>query len=298
MLDWLQFIPVWLLAGFLRVLPPGVSRKIGIGVGHAFYRLHRRLRRVGARNLQMAFPTVDAREHERILRGVFTTLGRQLADFAHLPGVGKQNVEQWVTYCGLENYLAARARGKGVLFVTAHLGGWEIGSYAHSVNGYPIRILVRGLDNLVLDRWVRRVRTRAGNTVLDKDFVRGLLQSMKAGETVGILMDTNVTPPQGVFVDFFGIPACTGSLLAKVALRTDAAVVPGFTIWHEDQQRYIIHFDPALPLERSGDEERDVAANTARFTQAIEKYVREYPEQWLWVHRRWKARPPGEKPLY
>jgi KDO2-lipid IV(A) lauroyltransferase len=298
MRDWLEFIPVWLTAQFLGVLPRRAARAIGIGIGRGAYRLHRRLRRVGERNLQLAFPQMDETERRRILRGVFTTLGRQLADFAHLPKIKKNNVEQWVAYQGLENYLQARARGKGVLFVTAHLGGWEIGSYAHSVYGYPIQIFVRTLDNRVLDRWVQRMRSRAGNRILDKAFARGVLSAMRAGETIGILMDTNMTPPQGVFVDFFGIPACTASVIARIAQRTDAAVVPGFTVWHEEKQRYAIHFEPALQLERSGDEERDAVANTARFTRAIEDYVRRYPEQWLWVHRRWKARPTGEKPLY
>jgi len=121
---------------------------------------------------------------------------------------------------------------------------------------------------------------------------------MKAGETVGILMDTNMTPPQGIFVDFFGIPACTASGLARIALRTDAAVVPGFTIWDTTLQKYRLRFDPALELVRTGDLEADIAANTQMFTKVIEDYVRKYPDQWLWVHRRWKTRPEGEPPLY
>jgi KDO2-lipid IV(A) lauroyltransferase len=121
---------------------------------------------------------------------------------------------------------------------------------------------------------------------------------MKAGEVVGILMDTNVTPPQGVFVDFFGIPACTASGLARIALRTDAAVIPGFTIWDKALGKYRLRFDPVVDLIRTGNLESDIQANTQKFTKIIEDYVRQYPEQWLWVHRRWKARPPGDPPLY
>ncbi len=128
--------------------------------------------------------------------------------------------------------------------------------------------------------------------------MRGLLSATKAGETVGILMDTNMTPPQGVFVPFFGISACTASGLARIALRTDAAVVPGFTIWDPVLGKYRLRFDPAVSLIRTGNVEEDVIANTARFTKVIEDYVRRYPEQWLWVHRRWKTRPEGEPPLY
>jgi KDO2-lipid IV(A) lauroyltransferase len=162
-----------------------------------------------------------------------------------------------------------------------------------------VNIVMRPMDNPYLDRMLQSYRTMHGNKVVPKDdFVRGLLAAMKAGETVGILMDTNMTPPQGVFADFFGIAACTASGLARIALRTDAAVVPGFTIWDESLRKYRLRFDPALQLVRTGDLEADIVTNTQRFTTVIEDYVRRYPEQWLWVHRRWKTRPPGEKPLY
>jgi KDO2-lipid IV(A) lauroyltransferase len=111
-------------------------------------------------------------------------------------------------------------------------------------------------------------------------------------------MDTNMTPPQGVFVPFFGVPACTASGIARVALHTDAAVVPAFTVWDAAQHRYRIHFEPALSLLRTGNDEADAEANTARFTAVIENFVRRHPDQWLWVHRRWKTRPTGEPPLY
>jgi KDO2-lipid IV(A) lauroyltransferase len=158
---------------------------------------------------------------------------------------------------------------------------------------------MRPLDNVYLDRLTRQYRTMHGNSMVDKDdFVRGLLSAMKAGETVGILMDTNMTPPQGVFVDFFGIPACTASGLARIALRTDAAVVPGFTIWDPALRKYRLRFDPAVNLVRTGNDDADAVANTALFTKVIEDYVRRYPDQWLWVHRRWKTRPEGQPPLY
>ncbi len=158
---------------------------------------------------------------------------------------------------------------------------------------------MRNLDNPYLDRLVQRYRSMHGNTTVSKDnFVRGLLAAMKAGEVVGILMDTNMTPPQGVFVNFFGIPACTASGLARIALRTDAAVVPGFTIWDPVLRKYRLRFDPAVNLVRTGNDEADIVTNTQIFTKIIEDYVRRYPDQWLWVHRRWKTRPPGEPGLY
>ena len=208
-------------------------------------------------------------------------------------------MNQVVVYEGFENYERAFARGKGVLFLTAHLGGWELSAFAHSLQGHPLSIVMRSLDNPRVDRLIQGYRTMHGNRTVDKgNFVRGLLAAMRKGEVVGILMDTNMTPPQGVIVDFFGIPAYTASGLARIALRTDAAVVPGFTVWDRTLRKYILRFDLPVELVRTGNDEADATANTAKFTSVIEEYVRRYPDQWLWVHRRWKTRPEGEAPLY
>jgi KDO2-lipid IV(A) lauroyltransferase len=251
------------------------------------------------RNLALAFPEKSTRERGRILRGAFTSLGRQLAEVCLFPKYTRENESKVVVYDGFENFERALARGKGVLFLTAHLGAWELSAFAHSLYGHPLHVVMRPMDNFYLDRLIRRYRTMHGNTTVDKDdFVRGLLSAMKAGETVGILMDTNMTPPQGVFVDFFGIPACTASGLARIALRTDAAVVPGFTLWDPALRKYRLRFDPAVQLLRTGDDESDIVANTGQFTKIIEDYVRRYPDQWLWVHRRWKTRPEGQPGLY
>jgi KDO2-lipid IV(A) lauroyltransferase len=280
-------------------MPRWLSRAFAIGLAQVVYLLHFRLRQVGMRNLAMVFPEKSEAERTRILRGVFTSLGRQLAELCQFPKYTAENVDEVVVYDGLENYEQAHARGKGVLFLTAHFGAWELSAFAHSLHGHWLHIVMRPMDNEFLDRWLQRYRTMHGNkTVAKDDFVRGLLAAMKAGETVGILMDTNMTPPQGIFVDFFGIPACTASGLARIALRTDAAVVPGFTIWDPARQKYRLRFDPARALIRTGDLEADIAANTQIFTKVIEDYVRRYPEQWLWVHRRWKTRPEGQPPLY
>jgi KDO2-lipid IV(A) lauroyltransferase len=263
------------------------------------YVCHGRLRRVGLRNLELALPEKNDTERKRIVRGVFTSLGRQLAELCQFPRYTLENVDKVVVYDGLDNYLQARARGKGVLFLTAHFGGWELSAFTHSLHGYWLHVVMRPMDNPYLDRMIEHYRTMHGNkTVAKDDFVRGLLAAMRAGETVGILMDTNMTPPQGVFVDFFGIPACTASGLARIAMRTDAAVVPTFTIWDKAMGKYRLRFDPALELIRTGDQEADIVANTQKFTKVIEDYVRKYPDQWLWVHRRWKTRPEGEKSLY
>jgi KDO2-lipid IV(A) lauroyltransferase len=299
MRTWLEYFPVWLIAQTLRWLPRPVARASAIGIGMLVYRLHPRLRRVGMRNLEMAFPEKSPEEREAILEGVYRSLGRLLAEVAKFPEYTLQNVDRIAVYDGLENYLAARDRGKGVLFMTAHLGGWEIGSFVHSLHGHWLNIVARKLDNPLLDRWVMQLRSLHGNRIHDKDeYARGLLAAMKRGETVGALMDTNMTPPQGVFVNYFGRPACTAAGVARVAMRTGAAVLPAFTLWDEALGKYRIRFEPAIPLVCSGDDEADVRANTQNYTSAIERAVRAYPDQWLWVHRRWKTRPEGEPSLY
>ncbi|HXE89650.1 MAG TPA: lysophospholipid acyltransferase family protein [Terriglobales bacterium] len=295
----LEYAPVWLLVHGIGALPRALARAAGILIAAMVYLLHVRLRRVGLRNLELAFPEKSSAERRRILRRLFVHLGRQLAEFCLLLSYTKENVTRVAVYDGFENYEEARRRGKGVIFLTAHLGGWELGSFVHSLHGHPLHIVVRPLDNPYVGRLVDSYRTRHGNTTFGKqDFARGLLSALRAGETVGILMDQNITPPQGVFVDFFGIPACTASGPARVALRTDCAVVPAFTIWDEHLRKYRIRFEPALTLVRTGDDEADAVANTALFNQAIEAHIRQYPDQWLWVHRRWKTRPEGAPSLY
>jgi KDO2-lipid IV(A) lauroyltransferase len=296
---WLEYLPVWLVAQTLRWLPRPVARMVARVVAILFYWLHPRLRRVGMRNLELAFPEKTIAEREHILKGVYCSLGRLLSEFPKFPEYTLENVDRIAVYDGLENYLAARDRGKGVLFMTAHLGGWEIGSFVHSLHGHWLNIVVRDLDNPLLDRWVRRLRSLHGNKTHDKDsYARGLMAAMKHGETVGALMDTNMTPPQGVFVEYFGLPACTAGGIARVAMRTGAAVLPAFTIWDESLGKYRIRFEAAIPTVCTGDDEADALANTQNYTTAIEQAVRAHPDQWLWVHRRWKTRPPGEAPLY
>jgi KDO2-lipid IV(A) lauroyltransferase len=295
----IEYALVWPLVKLLGLLPRPVARAVGIAFGLTIYSIHGRLRRVGLRNLTLAFPEMSAHERRQIVRGEFISLGRQLAEVCLFPSYTRENISSIVVYDGFENFERAYARGKGVLFLTGHLGAWEISAFAHSLQGHPLSIVMRSLDNPYIDALLQSYRTMHGNRTVDKDdFVRGLLSAMRKGETVGILMDTNMTSPQGVFVDFFGIAACTASGLARIALRTDAAVVPGFTVWNAILRKYVLRFDPAVELIRTDDNEADIIANTAKFTKVIEGVIRQYPDQWLWVHRRWKTRPPGEPSLY
>ncbi len=290
---------VWVFVYGIRLFPRGLARAIGAVIGAIAYRVLGRLQRVGLRNLEIAFPEITAKEREAILRSEYRNLGLLMAEFCKMPDYTAATASRFIRYEGLENYLSARERGKGVLVLTGHLGAWELSSFFHSLMGMPMGMVIRRLDNPLVDAFVNRIRCLRGNRVIHKDdFARGLIASMRAGETVGILMDTNMTPPQGVFVPFFGVPACTASGMARIAAKTGAAVVPGFLLWEESEKRYVLHFGEELEVVHTGDAEQDALVNTATFTAAIEGYVRRYPEQWLWVHRRWKTRPAGEEGIY
>lgn len=292
----------WLVVGVARTLgrlPRGLARLLAGGLAWLVYVALGRLRGVGRRNLSLAMPELARGEQERILRGVYRHLGWQLVEFCRMPRYTPQNTQGWIRTEGVENYLRARDKGKGVLVLTGHLGAWELSSFYHSLMGHPMGMVIRRLDNRRLDDFVNGIRCMHGNRVLHKDdFARGLLKAMHAGETVGILMDTNMTPPQGVFVDFFGRKACTGSGLARVALKTGAAVLPGFLVWEPTEMRYVLHFGEELEFARTGDAEAEILAATQQCNDVLERWIRRYPDQWLWIHRRWKTRPAGEAGLY
>ena len=295
----LEYVAVLALITALGLLPRGAARRAGAMIGLLAFLVLPRLRRVGHRNLQIAFPDLSRTDHTAILRAEYRSLGWQLAEFCQMRKYTPGNTGGFLSYEGLEHYLAARDAGLGVLILTGHLGAWELSSFYHSLMGHPMSMVIRRLDNELVDRLVNSIRCQHGNKVVHKDdFARGLIAAMRQGETVGILMDTNMTPPQGLFVDFFGTLACTASGMARVALKTGAAVLPGFLLCEESSQRYVLRFGKQLELIRSDDNEADILANTALFTKVLEDYIRKYPKQWLWLHRRWKTRPEGEPPIY
>jgi Kdo2-lipid IVA lauroyltransferase/acyltransferase len=297
-----ETIEYWFVAGVARALgwmPRPLARVWARVLAFKVYLLFGRLRRTGLRNLEMALPELSSKARKKILRREYVYLGWQLVEFCRMPRYTAANTREWMRTEGLEHYLAARARGKGVLIVTGHLGAWELSSFYHSLMGYPMGMVIRRLDNRKLDAFVNGIRCLHGNTVIHKDdFGRGLLMAMREGGTVGILMDTNMTPPQGEFVPFFGIEACTGTGLAHIARKTGAAVVPGFMFWERDERRYVLRFGPEIEIPQTKDAAADILEGTRRCTAAIESWIRRYPDQWLWVHRRWKTRPAGEPGVY
>lgn len=157
----------------------------------------------------------------------------------------------------------------------------------------PMHVVVRPLDNPLIDGFVERYRGLSGNNILSKkDFIRPMLKALANNEAVGILVDQNAGLSDGVFVEFFGRKACVNPSFAKLAARTGATVIPGFAVWSEAAARYVLKFYP--PLEMSGDATED----TQRIQSALERAIREHPGEWLWLHRRWKTRPAGEQEIY
>jgi Kdo2-lipid IVA lauroyltransferase/acyltransferase len=294
----LEYLAALSVLKVLGWLPHRLSRAVCACLGALSYWLWPRLRSVGLFNLRLAFPEWPRRARRRVLFGLFQSLGRMLSDFAHFPRWSRENIERLIVYDGFENYAEARKLGKGVLFLTAHFGNWELSSFAHGVYGYPLHFVVRELDNPLIDALINRYRCRSGGAPIEKrDFAFQSLRALKQGEDVGILIDQNMLPAEGVFVDFLGRAACTTSGPARLAQKTGVPIVLGLVIWDSRAKKYRLRFERLEWVQRENPEE-EIVVNTARFTARIEEYVRRYPDHWLWVHRRWKTRPPGEPPLY
>lgn len=299
MREWIEYAFAWAAVKSLGLLPRPMARFVGARLVSLAFLLHPSFRRTAMCNLQLAFPNANRMERRRMIRGMIRQLGWLAAEFSQFPKYTPQNIERVVMLDGAENFEAARRRGKGVLFLTGHMSAWELSSFAHALYGHPLHFLVRPQANQRLDRLINRYRCLSGNQPIEKNrSARAILKVLGQGGTVGILADANTILEEGVFVNFFGVPASTTSGLARIALRTGAAVVPGFLFWDEQRRKYRLRFEPAVDLSRTGNEEADVLENTARFTRVIEEQVRAHPDQWLWVHKRWKTRPPGEKPIY
>jgi KDO2-lipid IV(A) lauroyltransferase len=285
----------------LGILPRPLAIAAGRVMGRIAYFLPGKLRRTGQRNLELAFPELSATERSRFLRGCFDNLGRLLGEFTQLPRVTPEKLRRLIEYdeVGLAHLREAEKSKRGVIFLTGHIGSWELLSFGWSALEYPISFLVRPIDNERVEEMIEAIRTRFGNQAIDKkSAARQALRVLRQGGTLGILSDLNSHPHEGVFVPFFGTLACTTAGIATLALKTDAVVIPTCAIWDKSRRRYLFHGDPPVELVRTGDHERDVELNTARFAAAVERMIRLYPDQWLWIHKRWKTRPPGEPGLY
>jgi len=295
----LEYAAVWAVLQFFGRLPRPIARWTAGHLAAAVFRIQPAWRRAALFNLRLAFPEWDESRRERVVRDMVRKVGWITAEFAHFPYDTPRDFERIMVVDGAENFDAAERRGKGVLLLTGHLGAWELIPFARRVPGKPMYFVVRPIDNPLIDALVNRYRSCSGNLPINKDeAARGALRVLRKGGVVGILADQNTAIDEAVFVNFFGVPAATTSGLARLARHTGAAVVPAYTYWDESVGKYRVCAEPALELERTDDEQDDIRAYTARFNQVLEAAIKRNPDQWLWAHRRWKNRPPGEPPIY
>jgi KDO2-lipid IV(A) lauroyltransferase len=282
------------VAAVLRLLPESLAYPLGEGAGRLAYRLDRRHRAIAADNIAAAFPgRYTTAELSLTVRAVFENLGRTAVDVARSDRLVGPSGAAAVRLDGVDRLLNARARGKGVLVLSAHFGPWELLPLIAAVHYEPIHVVARPLDNPRLDALLTAWRERGGNRVINKrDAVQAILQVLRHGGTVGILIDQHISEREGAVVPFFGRPASTATAPALIALRSGAAVLPVGITREPDRGRYRIRVGEEVPIRRSGDLRADLVVNTARFNQAIEAMIRERPDQWFWVHRRWKTKQP------
>ncbi len=283
---------------FFGTLPLRTAISLGTALA-SLGRLFPRLNRTAEQNLKLAFPESAEAERRRLVRGCFENLGRLLAIFSHLTKRDPAALKALIKDEGLEHLIAAEKTGRGIILFTGHIGAWELTSFGLSLIGHPFSFLVRRIDNEKIETLIDRARTHWGNRTIDKrQAAREMLKILQTGRTLGLLVDLNALDREGIFVNFFDVPASTTFLLAKLALRTDALVLPVFAPWDKTEQQVRLQIGPPLVFDRSGDEPEDVRRLTEAFTRVVEDYVRRYPDQWLWIHRRWKTRPPGEPEIY
>lgn len=299
MRQWCEYAAVWIILKTLDILPRPFARALAVIFARLLLLFVPRLKRVAMTNLRLAFPEWTGAQRRMVMRRMARHLGLMAAEFARFPRLTRENIGKLVAREGLTHFEAARQRGNGVIFLTGHMGAWELAPFAQALYGQPLFFLARSIENRRVDALVNRYRCLSGNQPIEKNnSARAMLRVLRAGGTVGILADQNTSIDEGVFVDFFGVPACSTTGLARIARHTHATVLPGFLHWDDVVQKYVLKFDSPLVLQETTDEDADIRENTARFAKVIENCIRAHPDQWLWVHKRWKNQPPGEPSLY
>jgi KDO2-lipid IV(A) lauroyltransferase len=296
-----EYLTLRAIVGALAVLPLGLALRVGAGVAWLAYLLAWPLRRVGMINLAIAFPDKPVAERRRILRTSMQNLGRMVAELAHLPRLGDEELRDMVRFEDEAWWKEAIGweRPTGVLILSGHFGNWELLVYAHGRRGHPVTMVHRPIRNPLVDRWLNRVRARAGTRLVRKHHAAAeVLRALREKQLLVLPFDQNSTRGLGVFVDFFGEPASTNAGMARIGLRAAAPVVPAFIVRQGRAARHLVYVLPIMEFENTGDPRGDVVRNTERLSAVFEDMVRRFPEQWLWVHKRWKTRPPGMPGLY
>ena len=297
----LEYVALRAVLGVLVALPLWLALRVGELGALLAYLLDVPHRRIGMRNLGIAFPERSLRERRRILRASFLNLGRMAAELAHLPRLSAEQLRDMVRFEDEAWWKEAVGweRSTGVLVLSGHFGNWELLVFAHGMRGHPVHMVHRAIANPLVDRWLNALRARAGTRMIRKNAgAGGVLHALHERALLVLPIDQNSTRGLGVFVDYFGLPASTNAGMARIALRTDAPIVPGFIVREGRSARHRVHVLPILEVERTGDPREDVLRNTQRFTAVFEEMVRRHPEQWLWMHKRWKTRPPGDPKVY
>ncbi len=288
-----------LLLGTLGSFSLKRSMRIGRAISLAAIKAFPKLTRTAKRNLEIAYPQITETERDRLVKGTFESLGRHLGFISHFNKFEPEDIRNLIEVQGKENLDAVYGKGRGVIFITGHFGSWEVFNLLPPAFGYDINILVRRIDNPSVEKYVDSFRTRFGSVTLDKRrAARKLFRLLRQGKIIGILADLNVQLKEGVFVDFFGKKANTTTSIAKLAVKTNAAIIPSFAVWEEAKQKYVVYIEPEIEYEKTADSSQEVFEITQEVTRIVEKYVRKYPEQWLWIHKRWNTRPKGEPSLY
>lgn len=286
------------LVTLLRTLPQRAAILLGDGVAHLMYFVLRSRRAIGLKNLTIAFPELSRKQHCSILSQSYKSLGRTVVELLRLPSVRDEDLRARFRYAedSLENLEKAHSRGKGVILFGAHIGNWELLGLAHALNGHPFHIPVQALNNRLINHELRALRARGGNQTLERSGragrIRELMEKLRDGATVGLLIDLCPRRSQGILVPFFGRETLCHRGPAVLALRTGAALVPGFLRKDEqDETRYTIHLSPELEFDRTDRSPQNVLRVTAQSQEVIEAEIRSRPEEWLWIHRRWKRSP-------
>ena len=274
----------------VKSIPLSLRRFFTTAIAEAFYHLSLKHRLIAIHNLLRSFPEKPVEEIIKIAKASYVSFALVAAEFADIAYFKKDNLHKWITIEGLENYREACSEGKGVLLFGAHFGNWEIGNAALAITTQPFTFIYRILDSTFLENKITQVRASYGNISLSKEnAMRPIIRLLKKGSTINILIDQNVAWYGGVFVDFFGRPACATFGLALLALHTGAPVLPFFTR-REPNGKYILEIGPKVEIIRSTDRNNDILLNTQNFTKIIEEKIRQSPEQWFWVHQRWKTK--------
>lgn len=273
-----------------KMIPLAVRRWIANRIGGLGYCLSLKHRLIALHNLMRSFPEKPLDEIVAIARASYKSFVLVFAEFPEILCLDRNNIRKWVSVRGLEHYEAALREGRGVVLITAHFGNWEMGMAAMALLSRPPTFVARVLDSAILEEGSVYIRSTVGIGIIHKEnAMRPMLRLLKQGEAVKMLIDQNVAAYEGVFINFFGRPACTTSGVALMAMRSGAAVLPVFTNRMPDGT-YLTEIGPKVETVHTGDRRRDVATNTQNYATAIENHIRKYPEQWLWLHQRWKTK--------